>query len=113
MSVPAKVNAIEKDVEMLAKQGYSKKEIADKLGMNVCTFYRWINEYEVLENAYKKGVAIRKKACTPMDVSEEIYNLSTKEVDKLVEIYGADKVNKDFHIGCTYGYIMCYLENKK
>lgn len=113
MSVPIKVNEIKADVELLATQGYSKNEIAEKLGINISTFYRWINEHEVLENAYKKGVAIRKKACTSIDVSDEIYNLSVNEVEKLIEVYGSKRLNRDFHIGMTYGYIMCYLENKK
>lgn len=113
MGVLLKINQIKEDVERLATLGYSKNTIAKELNIKPCTFYYWINNYKELENAYNNGLRKRKEICRTIDVSNELYEVAKVLVDNLIETYGEDKVNKDFHLGLNYGYLMGYLNNTK
>lgn len=39
-----------KACELVLKDGISKKEVADKFGINLVMLYRWIDEYETYGN---------------------------------------------------------------
>lgn len=39
-----------KACELVLRDGISKKEVADKFGINVIMLYRWIDEYETYGN---------------------------------------------------------------
>lgn len=113
MNVTRKIEAIKDDVELLATKGYEKTEIGKELNIKMCTLYRWFREYPELELAYEKGVTTRKAICRDIDISSELYELSTNIVKKLIKELGEDKINKDFQLGMNYGYLMCYFNNLK
>ena len=67
------IKAYEKEIQELKKQGYTKREIGERLGFSYEQIHNFISRHNERQRKIVAGIAIRKKGRPPKDyvVSEE------------------------------------------
>ena len=97
------VKEYEKEILALREKGFSRKEIADKLGMNMIQIKNFINRYNRQLKRLNTGISLKRKGRPPKDytiseqdkVSELKYILARKEA-KIKSLEMENELMRDF-----------------
>ena len=97
------IKLYEKEILQLKEEGYTKREIGEKLGFSKEQIKSFLNRYRRRQEKLKAGIALKKKARPPKDyvvseqdkVAELKYMLARKEA-KIKALEMENELMRDF-----------------